>query len=61
VETKAHLCFFKLGGRCGCEYGTEGAADRKRLGTADIENPVHILTVINVNGSGTLTDVTQIV
>jgi hypothetical protein len=55
------MFFFKLGGRCGCEYGTKGVADRKRLGTADIENPVHILTVINVNGNGTLRDVTQIV
>jgi hypothetical protein len=26
VETKAHLCFLKkVGGRCGCVYGTEGA------------------------------------
>jgi hypothetical protein len=55
------MFFFKLGGRCGCVYGTKGAADRKLLGTADIENPVHILTVINVNVRGTLRDVTQIV
>jgi hypothetical protein len=55
------MFFIKLGGRCGCGYGTKGAADQKRLGTADIENPVHILTVINVNGRGTLRDVMQIV
>jgi hypothetical protein len=40
VETKAHLCFLKkVGGRCGCVYGTEGAVDRKSLvttGVADI-------------------------
>jgi hypothetical protein len=28
--------FFKKGrGRCGCVYGTEGAVDRKSLGTAE--------------------------
>jgi hypothetical protein len=38
VETKAHLCFLKkVGGRCGCVYGTEGAVDRKLLGTAGLE------------------------
>jgi hypothetical protein len=26
--------FKKVGGRCGCVYGTKGAVDRKRLGTA---------------------------
>jgi hypothetical protein len=36
VETKAHLWFFlnKVGGRCGCVYGTKGAVDRKSMGTA---------------------------
>jgi hypothetical protein len=38
VETKAHLCFLrKVGGRCGCVYGTEGAVVRKSFGTAGLE------------------------
>ena len=40
METKAHLCFLKkVGGRCGCVYGTKGAADRKSLGTAGVDPP----------------------
>jgi hypothetical protein len=39
VETKAHLCFLnKVGGRCGCVYGTEGAADRKSLGITGLDD-----------------------
>jgi hypothetical protein len=39
METKAHLCFLKkVGGRCGCVYGTEGAVDRKSLGTAVLDD-----------------------
>jgi hypothetical protein len=38
VETKAHLCFLKkVGGRCGCAYGTKGAVDQKGLGTTDLD------------------------
>jgi hypothetical protein len=38
VETKAHLCFLKkVGGRCGCVYGTKGAVDQKSLGTTDVD------------------------
>jgi hypothetical protein len=38
VETKAHLCFLKkVGGPCGCAYGTKGAVDRKSLGTTVLE------------------------
>jgi hypothetical protein len=33
-----HLCFLKkVGGRCGCVYGTKGAVDRKSLGTTGVE------------------------
>jgi hypothetical protein len=38
VETKAHLCFSKkVRGRCGSVYGTNGAVDRKSLGTAGLD------------------------
>jgi hypothetical protein len=37
VETQAHLYFLKkVGGRCGCVYGTKGAVDRKNLETTDL-------------------------
>jgi hypothetical protein len=40
VETKAHLRFLKkIGGRCGCVYGTKGAVARKSLGTAGLDTP----------------------
>jgi hypothetical protein len=33
-----YLCFLKkVGGRCGCVYRTEGAVDRKSLGTTDLQ------------------------
>jgi hypothetical protein len=28
----------KLGGRCGCVYGTKGAVDRKSLGTTGLDH-----------------------
>jgi hypothetical protein len=38
VETKVHLCFLKkVGGRCGCVYGTKGAVDRKSLETTGLD------------------------
>jgi hypothetical protein len=39
MQTKAHLCFLKkVGGCCGCVYGTKGAVDRKRLGTTGLQH-----------------------
>jgi hypothetical protein len=39
VETKALSCFLKkIGGRCGCVYGTKGAVGRKSLGTAGVDH-----------------------
>jgi hypothetical protein len=39
VETKAHLCFLKkVGGCCGCVYGTKGAGDQKSLGTTALDD-----------------------
>jgi hypothetical protein len=35
--------FFKVGGRCGCVYGTKGAVDRKSLETTRLEQWAYVL------------------
>jgi hypothetical protein len=45
----AFMFFFKkVGGRCGCVYGTKGAVDRKSLETAVLDD---VQVSVNVKGS----------
>jgi hypothetical protein len=36
-QKRIYVFFKKVGGRCGCVYGTKGAVDRKSLGTTGLD------------------------
>jgi hypothetical protein len=51
VETKAHLCFFKGRGGCGCVYGTKGGGGPKKFGNH--WSILYLITAINKGGWST--------